>query len=77
MPQRIIKEHLPGIIKEQEYRDIKWTYFSKNRLKTIATSLSIINKLHECVTSMDCIHDFAHVALTSKFLNGAISVKKC
>ena len=35
MPQRIIKEHLPGIIKEKEYLYIKMHGFQWKWIKTI------------------------------------------
>ena len=67
-PQNIVKEHLPGIIKEKEYHDIKihafqWKSIKNDRHKFI----SIINvKLASWMRNVNG-HDVARVALTSKF----------
>ena len=61
-PQKIVKEHLPGIIKETEYHDIKRAFQWK----------SIKNDRHQFISIASWMrnvngHDVARVALTSKF----------
>ena len=44
MPQKIIKEHLKGIVKEKEYRDIKMHAFQWKSIKNDCHKfISIIN----------------------------------